>query len=79
MLTPFFTDGTVVDYASARKAKASSFAGWFQRLLAKGVSLPPSQFEAAFVSTAHDAEALAFLERALADSFIGLRPAPAMG
>jgi glutamate-1-semialdehyde 2,1-aminomutase len=79
MLTPFFTNGPVVDYASARKADAASFAGWFQRLLAKNVSLPPSQFEAAFVSTAHHEEALVFLERALTDSFIGLRTAPALG
>jgi glutamate-1-semialdehyde 2,1-aminomutase len=79
MLTPFFTDGTVVDYASARRANTASFAGWFQRLLAKGVSLPPSQFEAAFVSTAHDEDALAFLQRVLIDSFIGLRPARGQG
>jgi len=72
MLTAFFTDGAVTDYASARKANATSFASWFQRLLMKGVSLPPSQFEAAFVSTAHDEEALAFLERSLRDSFTGL-------
>ena len=79
MLTAFFTDRAVIDYASARKANAASFAGWFQRLLAKGVALPPSQFEAAFVSTAHDGEALAFLENAVTDSFIGLRQAPAPG
>jgi glutamate-1-semialdehyde 2,1-aminomutase len=79
MLTAFFRDGSVVDYASARHANTASFANWFQRLLAKGVSLPPSQFEAAFVSTAHDEQALAFLENALTDSFIGLRPAPAPG
>jgi len=79
MLTAFFTDAAVVDFASARKAHTDSFAGWFQRLLASGVSLPPSQFEAAFVSTAHDEEALAFLEASLGDSFRDLRPAPALG
>jgi glutamate-1-semialdehyde 2,1-aminomutase len=79
MLTAFFTDEPVLDYASAKQASATSFATWFRRLLANGVSLPPSQFEAAFVSTAHDEQALAFLERALSDSFIGLRPAPALG
>jgi glutamate-1-semialdehyde 2,1-aminomutase len=41
-------------------------------MLQKGVSLPPSQFEAAFVSTAHDEEALAFLEAALTGSFADL-------
>ena len=79
MLTPFFTDGPVLDYASARRADTGSFATWFQRLLARGVSLPPSQFEAAFVSTAHDEGALTFLENVLGDSFKGLRPAPAPG
>jgi glutamate-1-semialdehyde 2,1-aminomutase len=79
MLTAFFAEGPVHDYASAQRADAAAFATWFQRLLAKGVSLPPSQFEAAFVSTAHDEEALAFLENALADSFTGVRPATARG
>jgi len=79
MLTAFFTDGAVRDYASAKQANTASFGSWFQRLLANGVSLPPSQFEAAFVSTAHDDEALAFFERAMSDSFIGLRLAPALG
>jgi glutamate-1-semialdehyde 2,1-aminomutase len=79
MLTAFFTDGPVHDYASAKLASAAAFAGWFKRLQEKGVSLPPSQFEAAFVSTAHNEEALAFLEQALSDSFIGLRLAPALG
>jgi glutamate-1-semialdehyde 2,1-aminomutase len=77
MLTAFFKDGSVVDYASARQANAASFATWFQGLLAKGASLPPSQFEAAFVSTAHDEDALAFLETALRDSFTELQLAPA--
>jgi glutamate-1-semialdehyde 2,1-aminomutase len=79
MLTAFFTDRAVRDYASAKQTDTESFARWFQRLLAKGVSLPPSQFEAIFVSTAHDEEALLFLEASLSDSFIGLRPAPALG
>jgi glutamate-1-semialdehyde 2,1-aminomutase len=79
MLTAFFADGPVHDYASAKQANAASFGSWFQRLLAKGVSLPPSQFEAAFVSTAHDEEALAFLERALTGAFMELRAVPSLG
>jgi len=79
MLTAFFTDQVVRDYESARQANTPLFASWFQRLLAKGVSPPPSQFEAAFVSTAHDEEALAFLLSVLRDSFMGLRPAAALG
>jgi glutamate-1-semialdehyde 2,1-aminomutase len=77
MLTAFFTDRAVHDYASAKQANAALFASWFHRLLAKGVLLPPSAFEAAFVSTAHDEEALAFLQSSLNDSFRGLQPAAA--
>jgi glutamate-1-semialdehyde 2,1-aminomutase len=79
MLTGFFTQAPVLDYASARKASAATFASWFQRLLANRVSIPPSQFEAAFVSTAHDDGALAFLESSLSDSFKGLQLARASG
>lgn len=66
MLTPFFTDEPVRDYESAKRADVSQFASWFRRLREKGVLLAPSQFEAAFVSTAHDDEALSFLEAAMA-------------
>jgi glutamate-1-semialdehyde 2,1-aminomutase len=73
MLTPFFSADAVRDYAAAKQADVGQFARWFNRLLANGVLLPPSQFEAAFVSTAHDEEALAFLSKSLRDSFAGLR------
>jgi glutamate-1-semialdehyde 2,1-aminomutase len=79
MLTAFFTDRAVSDYASAKQADPASFASWFRCLLAKGVLLPPSQFEAAFVSTAHDEEALVFLESSLRDAFMGLQAAAALG
>ncbi len=72
MLTVFFTDQPVVDYASARRAGTKPFAVWFCRLLEKGVALPPSPFEAAFVSTAHGAEALAHFEEAVRGSLADL-------
>ena len=53
MMTCFFTPGPVVDYASATAANTRAFAAWFQEMLAAGVYLPPSQFEAFFVSAAH--------------------------
>ena len=77
MLTPFFTDRAVRDYAGAKQADTALFASWFHRLLKKGISIPPAQFEASFVSTAHDEEALAFLLSVLGESFSGLRPAVA--
>jgi glutamate-1-semialdehyde 2,1-aminomutase len=56
MLTVFFTDQPVVDAASARTASTRRFASFYHALLEGGVYLPPSQFEAAFVSVAHSDE-----------------------
>jgi glutamate-1-semialdehyde 2,1-aminomutase len=69
MWTAFFTDQPVFDYASAKQADTGRFAKFFHALLAEGVYLPPSQFEAAFVSTAHGeaevAHTLAAVQKAL--------------
>ena len=54
MLTGFFTAGPVVDYQTAATSDTKSFARFFHAMLSRGVYLAPSQFEAAFVSTAHD-------------------------
>lgn len=75
MLTAFFTAEPVRDYAAARRADVSAFGRWFHRLLERGVSLPPSQFEAAFVSAALEEESLAFFEAAVAGSLRALDPA----
>jgi glutamate-1-semialdehyde 2,1-aminomutase len=53
MFTPFFTATPVVDYVSAKKSDTTAFGRFFHSLLDNGVYFPPSQFEAAFVSTAH--------------------------
>ena len=53
MLTAFFTEGPVTDYASAKKSDTGVFGRFFASLLDQGVYFPPSQFEAAFVSLAH--------------------------
>ena len=53
MLTLFFHDGPVLDYDDARKSDTKLFARFFWEMLARGVYLPCSQFEAAFVSAAH--------------------------
>ena len=52
MWTLFFTDGPVFDYPSAKRADVKRFGNFFHALLDRGVYLPPSQFEAAFVSLA---------------------------
>jgi glutamate-1-semialdehyde 2,1-aminomutase len=53
MLGMFFTGGPVVDYASARHSDTKVYAKFFHLMLEKGIYLAPSQFEAAFLSTAH--------------------------
>jgi glutamate-1-semialdehyde 2,1-aminomutase len=52
----FFTDQPVVDFQSAQTSDTQRFARMFCAMLDKGVYLAPSQFEAAFVSLAHDQE-----------------------
>ena len=53
LLTLFFTPGPVRDYATAKKSDTARFAGFFREMLDRGFLLPPSQFEALFVSAAH--------------------------
>jgi len=53
MMTLFFTAEDVFDYATAKSADASVYASFFNGMLNRGVYLAPSQFEAAFVSSAH--------------------------
>lgn len=55
MFTLFFTDTPVVDYDSAKRSDASAFASYFRKMLENGIYLPPSQFEAAFISASHSA------------------------
>ena len=52
----FFTEQTVVDFDSAQTSDTQKFAHMFCAMLERGVYLAPSQFEAAFVSLAHDQE-----------------------
>jgi glutamate-1-semialdehyde 2,1-aminomutase len=56
LLTPFFTDQPVRDYASATSADTGQYAKFFRGMLARGVYPPPSQFEAWFLSAAHTAK-----------------------
>ncbi len=53
MLTAFFAEGPVTDYATAKRADTERYARFFHAMLERGVFLAPSQFEAAFVSLAH--------------------------
>jgi len=59
MLTAFFHPGPVRDYASAAASDVARYGRFFHGMLARGVYLPPSQFEALFVSLAHGEAELA--------------------
>ena len=54
MFSIFFNPDPVVDWASANRSESRQYAWFFARMLQKGIYLPPSQFEANFLSTAHD-------------------------
>jgi glutamate-1-semialdehyde 2,1-aminomutase len=53
MWTWFFTPGPVKDYGDAAKSDTAAFGRFHRALLEQGIWLPPSQFEAAFLGTAH--------------------------
>ncbi len=54
----FFVDSPVRDYDDARRQETFRFGAFFHAMLERGVSLPPSAYEAWFVSAAHDDAAL---------------------
>jgi glutamate-1-semialdehyde 2,1-aminomutase len=67
MWTWFFTGGPVTNYAQASTCDTAAFGRFHRAMLEQGVWLPPSQFEAAFLSTAHgEAEVAATIAAARA-------------
>jgi len=56
IMTAFFTQEAVDDYATAKTSDTQRYAAFFRGMLEQGIYLAPSQFEAAFVSTAHTDE-----------------------
>ena len=65
MATLFFREGPVRSFRDASESDTERFAAWFRHLLANGIYVAPSQFEAVFVSTAHgEAEIDATVEAA---------------
>jgi glutamate-1-semialdehyde 2,1-aminomutase len=53
LLTIFFADGPVGNYADARKSDPALFATFFHNMLSRGIFIAPSQYEALFISAAH--------------------------
>ena len=65
MFSVFFREGPVRNYDDARAQSTEAFAAFFHAMLSQGVHLPPSSFEAWFVSAAHDDEAVGVVLDAL--------------
>jgi glutamate-1-semialdehyde 2,1-aminomutase len=73
MFTVFFTPVPVEDYETAKKSDAGAFVRYFVLMLEQGIYLPPSQFEAVFVSLAHSQEDLERTVEASRNAFKKLR------
>jgi glutamate-1-semialdehyde 2,1-aminomutase len=58
MFSVFFAEGPIRDYAAAQRQDTAAFAAFFHAMLDRGVYLPPSAYEAWFVSAAHDERAV---------------------
>jgi glutamate-1-semialdehyde 2,1-aminomutase len=74
LVTVFFTDEPVHDYAGAAACDAEAYGAWCRALLARGVYPPPSQFEAWFPSLAHTSEHLTRTLEAAAAAFEEIAP-----
>ena len=59
MLTAFFNPGPVSTWAGVAQSDTQAYASFFHRMMDRGVYLPPSQFEAVFVSLAHTPQQIA--------------------
>ncbi|MBS1823007.1 MAG: glutamate-1-semialdehyde 2,1-aminomutase [Acidobacteria bacterium] len=69
MFTWFFTGSEVTDFASAATSDTQAFGRFHRAMLEAGVWLPPSQYEAAFVSTKHGPEEVALILEAASAAF----------
>lgn len=72
MLTPFFTSGPVRSWTDASRCDTARFGRMHNALIAQHVYWPPSQFEAGFVSIAHDEATFTRTEQALHSAFKNL-------
>jgi len=78
LLTVFFTAEAVRDYAGAKKSDTALFSAFFHQMLARGIFLPPSQFEALFVSAAHSEDDIDRTIAAARESLRAVVSAPAV-
>ena len=72
MITLFFREGPVRSWGDAAGSDTKRFAAWHGGMLARGVYLAPSAFEAGFVSSAHGEAEIAHTVKAARASFAEL-------
>jgi glutamate-1-semialdehyde 2,1-aminomutase len=72
MLGAFFTSGPVVDWNTAKLSDTKRYGQFFHQMLDQGVYLAPSQFEAAFLSTAHSTRDIEYTIKAAHAAFKSL-------
>jgi glutamate-1-semialdehyde 2,1-aminomutase len=72
MVTWFFTETPVTDFATAETSDTEAFGRFHRAMLDQGVWLPPSQFEAAFLGTAHTAADIEFTLQAARKAFASM-------
>jgi glutamate-1-semialdehyde 2,1-aminomutase len=75
MVTWFFTRTPVTDFTTAATSDTEAFGRFHRAMLDQGVWLPPSQFEAAFLGTAHTAEDIDFTVEAARKAFASVHAA----
>jgi glutamate-1-semialdehyde 2,1-aminomutase len=73
MVSIFFTEGPVTDFASAARSDTGAFKDFFWHMLSRGAYLAPSQYEAGFISAAHTDEDLDKTFEAAREWFAGRR------
>ncbi len=69
----FFTDKDVIDYATAMNSNTNIFRSYFDSLLKHNIFIPPSQFEASFISYMHEEEYIKESINAMREALRGLR------
>jgi len=68
LATLFFTQEPVKNYSDAKKSDTKRYTQYFRNMLARGVFLAPSQFEASFASVAHTESDIEFAMKAAQES-----------
>jgi len=72
MFTWFFTPNRVIDFDSASTSDTAAFGRFHRAMLDQGIWLPPSQYEAVFLSTAHTMEDITATVKAATSAFTAL-------